>query len=69
MKQEAVNSLYSGPLTLVLVRSINRRKVATSDGNEWYDILRAALHKYGLSSFGREKIKSVKLSQKNSLYK
>ena len=31
--------------------------------------LRAALCKYRLSSFGREKMKSLKLSQKNGLYK
>ena len=31
--------------------------------------LRAALCKYQLSSFGREKMKSLKLSQKNGLYK
>ena len=31
--------------------------------------LRAVLCKYRLSSFGREKMKSLKLSQKNGLYK
>ena len=32
-------------------------------------LLRAVLYKYRLSSFGREKKKSLKLSQKNGLYK
>ena len=31
--------------------------------------LRAALYKYRLSSFGREKMKYLKLSQENGLYK
>ena len=33
------------------------------------DFLRAVLCKYRLSSFGREKMKSLKLSQKNGLNK
>ena len=36
-----------------------------SDNND----LRAVLCKYRLSSFGREKMKSLKISQKNGLYK
>ena len=41
----------------------------STDTSVALDILRAVLCKYRLSSFGREKMKSLKLSQKNGLYK
>ena len=48
------------------IDSLREREVVS---NKEHFYLRAALYKYRLSSFGREKMKYLKLSQKNGLYK